>query len=63
MESKELDFYKKNKNGSFKNLHKKSLGAKEISVLVLGESTTKSHLGIYGYQRPTTPLLSSQKND
>ena len=63
MESKELDVYKKNKNGNFKNLHKKSLGAKEISVLVLGESTTKSHLGIYGYQRPTTPLLSSQKND
>ena len=36
---------------------------KEVYVLVLGESTTKSHLGIYGYDRPTTPQLRSKKDE
>lgn len=28
-------------------------------VIYIGESTTRHHLGIYGYPRPTTPFLSS----
>jgi len=28
-------------------------------VVYIGESTTRHHLGIYGYPRPTTPFLSS----
>lgn len=62
-ESKELDVYKKNKNGNFESVAVKPSSAQQVYVLVLGESTTKSHLGVYDYARPTTPLLSAQKND
>lgn len=62
-ESKELDVYKKNKNGNFESVAVKPSSAQQVYVLVLGESTTKSHLGVYDYARPTTPLLSTQKDD
>ena len=62
-ESKELDVYKKNKNGNFESVAVKPSSAQQVYVLVLGESTTKSHLGVYDYARPTTPLLSAQKDD
>ena len=62
-ESKELDVYKKNKNGNFEFVAVKPSSAQQVYVLVLGESTTKSHLGVYDYARPTTPLLSAQKDD
>ena len=62
-ESKEFDVYKNNKNGNFKNIQKIPSNHKEVYVLVLGESTTKSHLGIYGYDRPTTPQLRSKKDE
>ncbi len=62
-ESKELEVYKKNKNGNFESVAVKPSSAQQVYVLVLGESTTKSHLGVYDYARPTTPLLSAQKDD
>jgi len=31
-------------------------------VVVIGESTTYKHLGLYGYERETTPFLSALKN-
>lgn len=62
-ESKEFDIYKNNKNGNFKNVKKIPSNYKEVYILVLGESTTKSHLGIYGYDRPTTPQLRSKKDE
>lgn len=62
-ESKELDVYKKNKNGNFESVAVKPSSAQQVYVLVLGESTTKSHLGVYDYARPTTPLLCAQKDN
>lgn len=35
----------------------------ETYVLVIGESTTRNHMGIYNYYRPTTPLLNSISNE
>lgn len=35
----------------------------ETYVLVIGESTTRNHMGIYDYYRPTTPLLNSISNE
>lgn len=35
----------------------------EIYVLIIGESTTRHHMGLYGYPRNTTPLLSSRTDD
>jgi glucan phosphoethanolaminetransferase (alkaline phosphatase superfamily) len=34
----------------------------ETYVLVIGESARRDHFGLYGYERPTTPLLSQQSN-
>jgi heptose-I-phosphate ethanolaminephosphotransferase len=34
----------------------------DVLVFVLGESTTRNHMGLYGYNRETTPLLSAFKD-
>lgn len=34
-----------------------------LVVYVLGESLRSDHLGLYGYQRNTTPLLSAMRNE
>lgn len=36
---------------------------KETCVLIIGESTTSNHLGIYDYYRNTTPQLNKIKNE
>ena len=33
-----------------------------IGVVVLGESATRNHLGLYGYTRDTTPCLSARRD-
>jgi heptose-I-phosphate ethanolaminephosphotransferase len=33
-----------------------------LVIVVIGESTTRRHMGIYGYHRPTTESLESMKN-
>jgi len=33
----------------------------QIVVIVIGESTSRQHMGIYGYHRSTTPVLDSMK--
>lgn len=49
--------------GNFKNVIHDSPAEKSIYILILGESTTKNHLGIYGYPRETTPELDEIKNE
>ena len=34
-------------------------GKPRLAVFVIGESTTRSHMGIYGYRRDTTPELAA----
>lgn len=34
----------------------------QIVVVVIGESTTRRHMGIHGYHRPTTPALESLRD-
>jgi heptose-I-phosphate ethanolaminephosphotransferase len=36
---------------------------KEVHVLVIGESTTSTHMGVYGHHRDTTPNLSKLKSE
>ncbi|MES2837091.1 MAG: sulfatase-like hydrolase/transferase [Bacteroidota bacterium] len=53
-------------NKSHDNLQSKSnnpKSQKETYVLVIGESTTKTHLQLYNYYRPTNPLLSKIKKE
>ena len=35
----------------------------EVYVIVIGESTTKNHMGLYGYYRNTNPRLAAMKDD
>lgn len=52
-----------NKIGEFKNVTAQSNPSKQLYVLVIGESTTRHKMGIYGYKRKTTPLLSELGNE
>lgn len=36
---------------------------KETHIIIIGESTSKYHMEIYGYNRPTTPELEKLKNN
>jgi heptose-I-phosphate ethanolaminephosphotransferase len=35
----------------------------EVHVVIIGESTNRTHMALYGYKRKTTPNLSSKGND
>jgi heptose-I-phosphate ethanolaminephosphotransferase len=51
------------KEGNFTKVKHLSKEKKAIYVLVLGESTTRNHLGVYGHYRETTPNLMAMKED
>ncbi|MDT8411633.1 MAG: sulfatase-like hydrolase/transferase [Vicingaceae bacterium] len=57
---KEVEKYKAFFSGSekssyLKTVQKNKSAQKETLIITIGESTTKHHLGIYGYHRNTTP--------
>ena len=63
VESKKLGDYKNNKTGNFENVSRLSHDDEhETYVVIIGESTSRSHLGIYGYYRETTPGLNAIKD-
>lgn len=45
------------------NLVDKHAETPSTLVLVIGESTNRQHLSLYGYARPTTPELDAMKNE
>ena len=49
--------------GNFEHVSQNSSADKSLYVLIIGESTTRNHMGIYGYYRPTTPKLDEIKNE
>lgn len=51
---------KKSKN---LNVLSNNTNQKEIFVLIIGESTTKTHFKLYGYERQTTPNLTKIKDE
>jgi len=61
--SKQLDVYTLDEHGLFEDASS-SLGQQNegVYVLILGESTARSHMGLYGYERQTTPRLNSISN-
>jgi heptose-I-phosphate ethanolaminephosphotransferase len=63
VESNKLGAYKSNKTGDFTNVSRPIIQEDEVYVIVLGESTARSHMGIYDYFRRTTPILSSLKDE
>jgi heptose-I-phosphate ethanolaminephosphotransferase len=51
-------------NDLLSSVSKTSLNnSKETIVLIIGESTTRNHLGIYNYYRNTTPNLNNLKSE
>lgn len=48
-------------SNAFSNV--KHQNKEEICVLVIGESTSRNHMGIYGYSRNTTPKLKNLSNE
>ena len=63
VESNKLGAYKTNKTGDFTNVFRPDNQEKEVYVMILGESTTRSHFSLYDYPRPTTPKLNSLKEE
>lgn len=61
-DAKELDGYKENFFGDFKEVYRLEKSDNELYVIIIGESTSRSHLGIYNYYRQTTPELSKIKD-
>ncbi|MDT7831424.1 sulfatase-like hydrolase/transferase [Flavobacteriaceae bacterium S356] len=57
----QLDKLTITEHGAFKDVVHKATDKNEIYVLIIGESTTSHHMGIYGYYRNTTPLLEKRK--
>ena len=47
----------------FENLKDVNTNTPRTLVLVIGESTTRSRMGIYGYERDTTPLIEQFEKD
>lgn len=64
VESEKIGDYKNNKFGNFSDIIRSSNETEEETyVVIIGESTARSHMGIYGYYRETTPNLSSKKDE
>ena len=63
IESSKLGSYQTNKLGDFTNVSRPIQQDDEVYVLVLGESTNRSHFGLYDYYRSTTPQLEALNED
>ena len=59
----ESNLLKMNQIPPLVNLKEQSKPLPTTVVLVIGESTTRLHMGLYGYPRDTNPKLSSIKNE
>ncbi len=52
-----------NSIGNFNDVTVASSKERQVFVLIIGESTTRQRMGLYGYPRNNNPLLSKIKND
>ena len=57
----ELQKRVKNDNSHFFS-NKEFRGESETYIIIIGESLNKRHMGLYGYFRKTTPMLSTKKD-
>ena len=63
VESVKLGDYKTNKTGNFSDVSRPESNEDEVYVVILGESTSRAHFGLYNYPRATTPNLNSLKEE
>lgn len=57
------DFAEKSRERSPRLTNLEAASAPGLYVLAIGESENSEHMSVYGYPRPTTPWLSSCRND
>ncbi|WP_299433168.1 sulfatase-like hydrolase/transferase [uncultured Aquimarina sp.] len=50
-------------SNAFKNVRKDTISCNETYVFIIGESTTKNKMNLYGYQKETNPKLNNIKNE
>ncbi|MDH7447494.1 sulfatase-like hydrolase/transferase [Aquimarina sp. 2201CG14-23] len=63
-ETKKFDHFKLNtQNGSFTNVQRNQIAEEETYIFVIGESTTKNKMSLYGYEKDTNPRLNKIKNE
>ena len=53
---------KRSENFSFHAFKKDTIGQRQITVLIIGESSNYFHWQINGYPRPTSPCLNGREN-
>jgi len=58
-----LDSDSSNKKGNFSNLVYEPTDEELLYVVIVGESTSRAHFGLYDYERATTPKLASISNE
>ena len=58
-----LDSDSSNKKGNFSNLVYEPTDEELLYVVIVGESTSRAHFGLYDYERATTPRLASISNE
>lgn len=63
VERNKLTKIKLTAKGDFKDVVTKQNNEKETYVIVIGESTTRTHMGLYGYYRDTNKLLKERINE
>jgi len=62
-QSKLLNSSKENLLGSFSEVKHPKDSLPEVIVILIGESTSRNHMGVYGYKRNTSPKLSLIKDE
>ena len=62
-QSKLLNSSKENLLGSFSEVKYPKDSLPEVIVILIGESTSRNHMGVYGYKRNTSPKLSLIKDE
>lgn len=62
-EAKIFGDYKENKYGNFHNVSRLISQDEELYVVIIGESTNRTNLGLYNYYRQTTPELNKVKDE
>lgn len=62
-EKKMLEQLEITPNGNYKDVVHNSSSDQETYVVVIGESTVSTHMGLYGYYRQTNPLLKNKIED
>jgi len=59
-----LDRLVKNKEGgNFTKVYSNNNTEKAVYIIIIGESSSRDHFGLYGYNRQTTPLLNEIKDE